>query len=240
MNKNEIALSFEQAEYYTLQEACDYLNMKHSITNITVKKLFPKILKYQTRMYFYAKGFSISADFVTHQNYKDMTEQEKEYIRKVDKDVISFLNRTMNDDEFETGSGLLFLIDNEALKGLRFLKPITFYNEATPFCGILSLDRLTDEPDSLNFFPKNIDRIVFKDMFGMAIYPRFYISDDENIEELFDKSTLKVSKYEVYENDDGYYIETWHEIGINDLIVLHKDLMELENNIISNNPSPQN
>lgn len=109
MNKNEIALSFEQTEYYTLQEACDYLNMKHGITNITVKKLFPKILKYQTRMYFYANGFGISADFVTYQNYKDMTEQEKEYHRKVDKDAISFLNRTMSNDEFDTGSGLLFL-----------------------------------------------------------------------------------------------------------------------------------
>lgn len=137
------------------------------------------------------------------------------------------------------GADYYFYIDNNTLKGLRFLKPITFYNEATPFCGILSFDRLTDEPYSLNFFPEYIDRIIFKDMFDMAIYPRFYTSDDENIEELFDKSTPKVSKYEVYENDDGYYIETWHEIGINDLIVLHKDLIELENHIISNNPAPQ-
>ena len=29
------------------------------------------------------------------------------------------------------------------------------------------------------------------------------------------------------------------DITINDLIILHKDLMELENNIISNSPAPQ-
>ena len=37
--KNDIALSFDKAEYYTLQEASEYLNRKHDIDNITPKKL---------------------------------------------------------------------------------------------------------------------------------------------------------------------------------------------------------
>lgn len=63
MAKDEIALSFEQAEYYTLQEACDYLNMKHGINNITTKKIFANILKYQTKVCFHAKGFYVSVSF---------------------------------------------------------------------------------------------------------------------------------------------------------------------------------
>lgn len=39
LEKNEIALSFEKAEYYTLQEASDYLNLKYGINSITPRKL---------------------------------------------------------------------------------------------------------------------------------------------------------------------------------------------------------
>jgi hypothetical protein len=42
VSNNDIALIFDTAEYYSLQEACDYLNRKHKTNNITPKKLLKK------------------------------------------------------------------------------------------------------------------------------------------------------------------------------------------------------
>ena len=46
--RNDIALSFDRAEYYTLQEASEYLNRKNGIDNITPKKLLKHIASYDT------------------------------------------------------------------------------------------------------------------------------------------------------------------------------------------------
>lgn len=42
-NSNDIALSFEKSEYYSLDEACEYLNRKNGINNITPRKLLKQI-----------------------------------------------------------------------------------------------------------------------------------------------------------------------------------------------------
>lgn len=233
MNKNEIALSFEQAEYYTLQEACDYLNMKHGINNITIKKILPNILKHNTHIYFYAKGFNATADFgvigspVT-QDY------DKEYVFKTIDKARDYLDIVIHD------TGLLLLISNEVLEQLRFSETTIFYHEDWAFCGALHFDNLQGSPFSFDFLPmQQMDIHIISGM--SAIYPHFYKHSNDDWDSVFAKSSLKVSEYEIYEHDDGseHASDAFCKISINDLLILHKDLMELENNIINNNPAPQ-
>mgnify|MGYP003643770152 CR=1 FL=1 len=57
MSNNDIALSFDTAEYYNLQEACDYLNRKFKTDNITPKKLLKRIYEFDLDTYIYGRGF---------------------------------------------------------------------------------------------------------------------------------------------------------------------------------------
>lgn len=232
MNKNEIALSFEQAEYYTLQEACNYLNLKYNVNNITIKKLFQNILKHKTNTYFYAKGFNVTADLMTPMlgNFDDKT---KEYITKqidITKDIL--------DTAIFDGNGLLLLLTDELLERFRFSDIARFYDEEIMFCGALDFNRLQDSPLYLEFLETYIDRNIINQV--LAIYPNFYKYSDDDWNSVFTKSSLKISEYDIYVDDNGKeYAHAFCKISINDLLILHKDLMELENNIINNNPAPQ-
>lgn len=232
MNKNEIALSFEQAEYYTLKEACDYLNMKHNVNNITIKKLFQNILKHKTNTYFYAKGFNVTADLMTPMLGK-FDNKTKEYITKQIDRTTDILDTVISD-----GNGLLLLLTDELLERFRFSDIARFYDEEIMFCGVLDFNRLQDSPLYLEFLEAYIDRNVINQV--LAIYPNFYKYSDDDWESVFTKSSLKISEYDIYANDNGKeYAHAFCQISINDLLILHKDLIELENNIINNNPAPK-
>lgn len=233
MNKNEIALSFEQAEYYTLKEACDYLNMKHGTTNITVKKILQNILKYETNTYFYAKGFNIAADLIAPL-FHELDKEQRDYAIKHNHYISDLLDTVVCD-----GDGLLLLLTKEFLERFRFSDIAKFYGEEGVFCGALNFDRLQDNPFYLGFLEKYINRAFLNGL--LAIYPHFYKYSDDDWGDIFAKSSLKVDSYDLCDNDntDKEIIYAFCKISINDLIVLHKDLMELENNIIKNNPAPQ-
>lgn len=61
--KNDIALSFDKAEYYSLHEASEYLNRKHGIDNITPRKLLKHIVSYNTPCFVYGKGFNLFGEY---------------------------------------------------------------------------------------------------------------------------------------------------------------------------------
>lgn len=228
MTNNEVALIFEKAEYYTLQEACDYLNLKNNTSNLTVKKLFNNILKYETNVYFYARGFNVTADFDIP-SLKDLDDKEREVIIKSIDYACCLL-----DVIIYHGNGLLLLLEQKELEKFRFSSTIQFYGQSGVFCGALSFDSLQNNPISLEFLP-NIDKSIINRV--LAIYPRFFRYFDEAWECVFNKSTLKIHSYEIYTEDEvEEYAEAYCCIGIDELIVLHKDLIELESNIIKNTP----
>lgn len=233
MANNEIALSFEKAEYYTLQEACDYLNMKHKINNITIKKIFHNILKHSTKIYFYAKGFNVEADLLTP-TLSGVDDKTKDYIIKQIKHTKDILDTAICDND-----GLLLLLEGELLERFRFSDIARFYDEEIIFCGALSLNNLQDSPLYLGFLDKYIDRNVINQL--LAIYPKFYKYSDDDWGSVFEKSSLKVSEYDTsnYNDENKEYANAYCKISIDDLLILHKDLMELESNIINNNPAPQ-
>ncbi len=232
MTKDEIALSFEQAEYYTLQEACDYLNMKHGINNITIKKIFANILKYHTKVCFHAKGFQVLVSFSVM--YGKQLNFDREYIDKIYDKALFYLNTIMHD-----GEGLLLFLTRDILEKLRFSETATFHNEDWAFCAALDPTNLQGNPLSFDFLP--ISKTDLDILYGLSsIHPKFYKYTDDDWEEIFAKSSLKVSKYDIYSNDDGKeYADAFYEIGREDLIILYTELMELENNIINHNPAPQ-
>ena len=75
--ENNIALSFDKAEYYTLQEASEYLNRKHGIDNITPRKLLKHIVSYDTPCFIYGKGFNLFGEYEIELSDKKKIELQK-------------------------------------------------------------------------------------------------------------------------------------------------------------------
>ena len=59
MNNKKIALSFDTAEYYSLKEASEYLNIKHNIVSIAPNKLLKRIYEFDLNIYVFGIGFSL-------------------------------------------------------------------------------------------------------------------------------------------------------------------------------------
>ena len=79
VSNNDIALSFDTAEYYNLQEACDYLNRKFKTDNITPKKLLKRVYEFDLDAYVYGRGF-----YLMGSHYLD--EDKLDFLDELDKD----------------------------------------------------------------------------------------------------------------------------------------------------------
>lgn len=237
MAKQNIALEFEKAEYYTLQEASDYLNLKYRIDNISVEKLFKNIIKYKVNIYFFAKGFSVVCDYDT--GFANPTIKQKEEISNSLDDITSFLDLIISD-----GNGLLLRFYHDCIEKFRFTETIEFqqYDEDI-FNGALIFDRLHDNPETLDFLQKYINKDYFKRV--SSIYPFIGacstdLNDlDNEIQEIKKKSSLKIVDYTNYKQDKLYFATGVFKISKDELIILDKDLTNLENNIINNSPIPE-
>lgn len=160
---------------------------------------------------------------------KDLNDKERERIVKTVE-----LTRDLLDTIISEHNGLLLLLEKYILERFRFSTKATFYDHEGVFCGALDFNRLQDNPVSLEFLP-SIDKNIIH--YVLAIYPIFYRYIDDSFEDVFAKSSLKVNDYDIYESDgEKEYVEALCEISVNDLIILHQDLIELENNIINNSP----
>lgn len=265
MAKDKIALSFEQAEYYTLQEACDYLNMKHGTSNITEKKLLKQISFYKINTYIHfrmdnAKEFdnvglyfenydtniieTVCKDISVHgqkdsyyiENNLIVDEKINKHLLTVFQKLSDYISIKILDDIYM--GHLLFLVDDWTIENMALSTNMDGRTRLFCFDGFLTKGNLNENPrapsvlqewsieiDKNRCFAKDIGNISFK----------LKSSETNFLQDFKSKLPFDNVYFDVRSND---LVFVDFDIRIYDLIVLHKDLMELENNIISNNPAP--
>lgn len=98
-NKQDIALKFEKAEYYTLQEASDYLNLKHSTNNITPKKLLKQISSHKVNTFIHFRMDHTDNTAMTFELYEtNVIETIKSDITIVNQDDSYYLENDLITD----------------------------------------------------------------------------------------------------------------------------------------------
>lgn len=237
MAKQNIAVQFEQAEFYTLQEASDYLNLKHGISNITPKKLLKHFLRSNMGdiglFLHYQIDFDIQKlvpSYMKLSIYKDIEFQE--YISQLTKDekqeVFKELEQLAVDSLYnedcqcEISNGQYFFeLDYCTLRAL-------IANSQTVV--VYSFENFIHEYDLLvkkikpkattnfEFMGKNVKIDDF-----LSINIELYNKDSANL-----LKTHSPYKYHIERNNICYMI------GIDDLIIIHDDLIKLESKIINN------
>lgn len=244
MNNNDIALSFDTAEYYSLQEACDYLNRKHKTDNIKPVKLLKKVIEHKVRLFIYGQGFNVDGDYVLesflsreNKGFTNVSEAEKlewrEYSIKVNRVIDDMLSALIN------GEGAFFQIRNEAIKTLPLVHKINTENigEGYLFDGLLPIDDLKANSNNLDFINPYLLK-QFNDSVGftLAHYPKIevYYDTEEELDvaltSAIEKSSLKIIDYYCAHKEDNklLIIEPYFEITLDDLIILDDDLVKLE------------
>lgn len=250
--KNDIALSFDKAEYYTLQEASEYLNRKHGIDNITPKRLLKHIASYDINTYvhfrmdnlkeheklFFEFDFYNSNIFETDENIYQYDSQDSYLSDKVaicDK-VNKYISDKLKDDLYM--GFILFLIDERTIQNMALSTKQK--NDEVLFCfdGFIYRDNLNDNPES----PKQL-----KEWAVTVDDKEYYIYDVANLSIKIlskEKAILDDFKSKIPFPCDFYTFDEWDivivilNITIDDLIILHKDLEILENQILENAPIP--
>ena len=233
----DLSINVEQSEYYTLQEACNYLNIKHNINNFTQKKLLRKIIKYKTPNYVFARGFELTGDFETNillQKRDD--EQQALYIDVINK-VADMLSAVCLD-------GILLQLHENILINLPFQEAINTENgvaESELFVGALPLFTLESNSRTLDYLKVYFDKFYVTKV--LALYPRFALAIDEEVDEdqlqTVSEIRPRVSNWYSFNGPDNS-VELYFNIKAEDLIVLHRDLINLESNIIEDTPPPTN
>lgn len=263
MAKDEIILSFEKAEYYTLQEACDYLNLKNGINTITIKKLLKQISFYKINTFIHFRMDYAEQDENVGLNIEYYGDDILETVQSNMDKVSQYYNCSKNDltkdkindyllmaykkltnniamrllDEIYMGN-LLFLVNEWTIENMALSTHADSKTRVFCFDGFLTKDNLYEnpsEPSILKEWSINIDE---KEYFSTGVYNMYFELKSNNIKFLQDfKRKFPYDTCFDIRSDELVIVN--FDITINDLIILHKDLMELENNIISNSPAPQ-
>lgn len=229
MNKNDISLSFEKAEYYILKEACDYLNLKHSINNLTAKKLLKQICKYNINTYIHfrmdylddSEKFDLELDF----SAIGFPEKEKTDIAMIyDKLEENIRNRII--DGLYMGE-FLFLINNQTIENLSLSNENNFKARSFGFDGFLTKYDLQENPNKPKILRDWGIKIGDNEYFiesDLYIYFKLTSNSDDVLQDFLRKFPYTCSFDK--RSDDLVFVD--FDIDINDLIILDKDLMELE------------
>lgn len=246
----DIPLRFDEAEYYSLEEASEYLNRKYKTDNITAYKILKKVVHYQIPLFIYGKNFQITGDYVM-KSFKsvELINDDMELYRSTLKEV-SKRNRSiyskidsMLSAVMENTGGLLEL-NLEATREFIFNSKIHTDNieESGLFSGFLPIAIPNSNASSLDYLDDYL-LSCFEDSvaFTLALYPSIDIfpDDEEDITSAIDRTikscTPKVVDYYLYdEENEKTYIKPYFEISRNDLVVLSSGVTKLEE-LISNN-----
>ncbi|WP_250163780.1 hypothetical protein [Psychrobacter sp. WY6] len=265
MSNNDIALSFDTAEYYNLQEACDYLNRKFETDNISPKKLLKRIYEFDLDAYIYGRGF-----YLMGSHYLD--EDKLDFLDDLDKDGEDYQIYTTQIDAYLffcdvkpsltcKELGVFIQLSHRMISNLLLLERTEISDEWADIEGLLPHNRLNANPKDVEEFLLPSDR------------PSTYKGQDYNFDKIkvvesryqpilpkrASKSTdLKKHYQELIWGLDHYHLEDYqieHYEGVNslfnnketyalnleatpdDILILHKDLELLIELIIENKPA---
>lgn len=246
VSETDIALSFDTAEYYNLQEACDYLNRKHKVDNLTPKKLVKHIVKYDTSTYIHVwlkdEVFKIQAEYeptILHDprfkafinipcEKQDDAERQKwlKIYEKLERKTTQYIESC-----FYLGI-LLLRIDSDNLFNLS-CSGNQLGVLLSGFNGVLQNDDLEADPTQLSFIEKGVGDYYAKQINHFDISIKDF--NNVNLEDI--KKYISLDFDSVYETSNIAYPN--FKFHIDDLIIVHKDLITIEKQITQNDPIPK-
>ena len=266
MSNTDIALSFDTAEYYNLQEACDYLNRKYKTDNITPKKLLKRIDEFNLETYIYGKGFYLMG---TH--YLD--EDKLDFLDELDKNSEDYQTYTTQIDSYLffcdvkpslycRELGVFIQLSHRMINNLVLLGRTEISDEWADIKGLLPRDKLDANPKDVEEFLLPMERPstyegqdyhfnkirIVESSYQPILHKE--IIEEYGLEKTLSRINMKVLDYyhfedyqiEGYEGVNSYFNnkETYAlnlEVTPDDILILHKDLELLENLIIENKPA---
>ncbi len=266
MSDTDIALSFDTAEYYSLHEACDYLNRKFETDNVVPTKLLKRIYEFDLNTYIYGRGFSLMGTHYLDENklgFLDELEKDSEDY----KTYMTQINVYLFHCDFKPSItckevGVFIKLNNRMIGQMLLLGRTEISDEWGDIEGLLKPNRLNANPDDVEEFLLPSDRPstyqgedYHFDKIKVAQSRYQPILSKEDIEEYglekaLSKINMKVLDYyhfedyqiEMYEGGNDYFNnkETYAlnlEATPNDILVLHRDLEILVNLIVDNKPA---
>ncbi|MEK6203480.1 hypothetical protein [Psychrobacter sp. Pi2-51] len=245
MSDNDIALSFDTLEYYSLQEACDYLNRKHKTNNITPKKLLKKISSRDINTFIHFRmdsspnkplhakiEFYNSNVFSTDINIYDLSEKELKPIVDTLQKLETFVSNRIIDDLY-MGS-FLFRVSKETVSNMTLSKNPDDKIFLFGLEGFIQRPNYNDDP----YKPSQLAewQITVEDKSYQLTdisYINFTIDsvNDEDLAKFAEKAPFSCS---FNKRADFSFVE--FNIKLSDIIILHNDLLSLEEESLNNKP----
>lgn len=246
MANNEIALSFEKTEYYTLQEACDYLNLKHKTNNITPKKLLKHISNHEINTYIHFRMDNLDHDDCLGISIGSYDSNVFENLDNFEMDnflrnrVLNIFNKleysiqTMIFDNLYIGH-FMFLVDDLTIKNMSLQSTNIIKERLLLLDGFLTVDDLNDNPHNPKILQDRYITVdgktyIMKNIASMNL--KLTCIDDDVIADFKNKFPYQFS----LDKRDGGWAFVDFNIDINDLIIIHQDLEALEHKIINDFP----
>ncbi|WP_201512476.1 hypothetical protein [Psychrobacter alimentarius] len=243
MNKNDVALNFDTAEYYNLQEACDYLNRKHKIDNLIPKKLLKQISSrnFNTFIHFRMDNLSNKPLRIQVESYESNVFSDNIYNLAQD-ELIPFIEKINKVEESISSSlvdelymgFILFKVDEYTLFNMSLnsnMDNATQLLLSDGFVHKLSINDDPSKPSQLNEWSVDIDgkQYYFEEIGGLS-----FVVDSIKHKDLVEFDN-KVPFLCTFDKRDTFSFAQLN-IKIDDLIILHKDLLKLEQETLNNEP----
>lgn len=236
-----MALSFDTAEYYNLQEACDYLNRKYKTDNLTPKKLLKQIYSRKINAFVHfcmgdlSKQIlrfqveSYGSNIFTKEIYELHKSELEPLIEKVKQVETIISNRLI--DGLSMGL-VLFRIYENSLFNMSLNSNPNNESRLLLLDGFVYMPNINDdpsEPSQLSEWTINKDgnEYFFTEIGAVTLV--IDSTNDDDLAEFSEKSPFLCS---FDKRDDLSFPE--FNIKLNDIIVLHKDLLILEREILDN------
>lgn len=245
VNNNEIALNFDTAEYYSFQEASEYLNKKYKTDNITPKKLLKQISSrnINTFIHFRMDNLSNKPLRLKIESYESNIFPIDKSAHDIDKIGIEPILETLNNLERIVSNSLigslymgavLFAISRETLSNMALNNSPKSVEFLFSFDGFIHKPNYDDNP----YKPRELAewQVALEDKEYNLIeidHMSFIIDsiDDKDIREFEEKVPFPCS----FEKRDTFTFLNIH-ICLDDLLIMHKDLISLEEDISENKP----
>lgn len=243
MNDNDIALSFDTAKYYSLQEACDYLNRKYKTDNITPNKLLKQIYSRNINTFIHFRMDNLSKNILRFQidsygsnifteSIYDLEKDELEPLVEKIKRVETFISNRFIDELYM--GHILFRLDTSSLLNMSLNRDINNTTLLLLIDGFVHSSNLDDDPSTsskLKEWSLDIDgkQYYFTDIGSISI--AIDSIDDDDLAEFNNKVPFLCT----FDKRDKFSFAELN-IKICDLTILHKDLLILERETLNNEP----